>query len=398
MRKRKNILSLKFVYILIAIFAILSACKQEPTKFTIHGKIKGGADKYIKIMDMTEPGFAPDSIQLDLGGKFTFEKQTTQPGDYIMYFKNSDYLRVTPLPNETIILTASYYNLTGSYKVTGSPESELVSRIIKRHRKSVQIIDTLGEFYMKNQLNPKLDSIIVRLKQISDSVYNDEKAFLQKFIEDNPSTFAAYIALSQKIGPYRHLFTAKDDFKYFEMVDTALANRFDTIEVVKMMNAYVSRARMDLKRDSAMRAQSILGRLAPEIALPNIYGDTLKLSSLKGKYVLVDFWGSWCRPCRKENPNLRKLYRQYRRKGFEIFQVALERSKTDWKNTIHEDKLFWKYQVSELNYMNSKTAKQYGVKAIPANFLINPEGKVIAQNLYGETLQKKLEEIFTTQK
>jgi thiol-disulfide isomerase/thioredoxin len=375
----------------------LSSCKQEPSKYTVRGKIKGGADKYMKIIDMTEPGFVPDSIQLDLGGNFTFEKQTPQPGDYIMYFKNTDYLRVTPLPDETLIITASYYNLTDSYKITGSPESELVSQIIKQHHKYVQIIDTLGLFYMKNQLNPKLDSIIIRLKQISDSIYNDEKAFLQKFIETNPSSFAAYIALSQKVGQHRQLFTVKNDFKYFEMVDTALANRFDTIDIVKMMSAYVSRAKMDIKTDSLKRTLSILGHFAPEIALPDIYGDTLKLSSLKGKYVLVDFWGSWCRPCRKENPKLRKIYRQYRKKGFEIFQVALEHNKTDWKNTIREDKLYWKYQVSELNYMNSKIAKLYRVKAIPTNFLINPEGKVIEQNLYGEALQKKLEDIFTIQ-
>ncbi|MGE4289615.1 MAG: TlpA family protein disulfide reductase, partial [Salinivirgaceae bacterium] len=110
-------------------------------------------------------------------------------------------------------------------------------------------------------------------------------------------------------------------------------------------------------------------------------------------YVLVDFWGSWCRPCRSEHENLRKTYRMFRYKGFEIFQVAIERNKTDWKNTLREDKLYWKYQVSELNYMESETAKAYRVKAIPANYLLDPNGIVVAQNLYGDALIEKLNEL-----
>ncbi len=383
-------LLLKYILILI----VLSGCKPDVVKYTINGSVKGAAGKYIKIIDMTKPGLAPDSIELDMGEKFTFEKQTTQPGDYIFYFKNTDYIRITPLPHETITFKANFYNLIKSYNVSGSTESEQVSQIIKLHHNTVYTIDTLNKFYLKNQMHPALDSIIQRLTFIGDSVFNAERKYLENYIKNNPGTLASYIALSQKIEPAKYLFTIQNDMKYFEMVDTALYNRFDTIDIVKMMSAYVAQNKRSLKRKTDRNYQSLIGEKAPEISLPNLYGDTLTLSSLKGKYVLVDFWGSWCRPCRKQNPNLRNIYRANKRKGFEIFQVAIERNKTDWKNTIREDKLFWKYQVSELNYMKSKTAKEYHVKAIPANYLVNPDGIIIAQNIFGEALQTKLGELF----
>lgn len=384
----------RFLIGYVLLFLILSGCKPEEIKFTINGNINGGAGKYIKIIDMTQPGLKHDSIQLDMGSNFTFTKVTNQPGDYIFYFKNADYIRVTPLPNETIALHGAFNNLINSHTLYGSPESEKVSEIIKKHSETIHIIDTLNQYYMKNQRHPAIDSIVDRIVFIGDSVSDAEKQYLQNYIKNNPATFASYIALSQKIGPNNNLFTLENDLKYFELVDSALYQRFDTIAIVKMLNAYVARGKMKLKKETHKNQQSLLEKLAPEISLPNVYGDTLKLSTLRGNYVLVDFWGSWCRPCRKENANLRNIYRAYKHKGFEIFQIAIERDKKDWKNTIREDKLYWKYQVSELNYMKSNTAKEYHVKSMPSNYLVNPQGIIVAQNLYGEKLQLKLKDIF----
>lgn len=380
------------------ILLFFTSCKDEPIKYTINGDISGASNMYIKVIDMTKPGLQPDSLQLDVMGRFSFKKQSNQPGDYIFFFKKADYFRVTPLPSETILIKAQSNKLIETHEIYGSEESVQVSKIIKNHYKSVKVIDTLNQYYLNNQLNPALDSIIVRLAFINDSVYNAERSYLESFIEANSSSLASYIALSLKFELNRNIFIIKRDLKYFEMVDTALYNRFDTIDIVKMMNAYVSLNRSKIKKEEVKKSKSLIGKQAPPISLPNVKGDTLTLVSLRGKYVLVDFWGTWCRPCRKENPNLRMAYGKYKKKGFEIFQVAIEHNKTDWKNTIREDKLYWKYQVSELTYMNSKIAREYYVKAIPTNYLINPEGVVIAKNLFGEALQAKLSELFTVKK
>jgi peroxiredoxin len=382
------------------VVVIMSSCKEEPVKYTINATIKGAGGKYIKYIDMTKTGLKPDSLQLDVMGKFSFVKEVNQPGDYIFFFKNSDYIRVTPLPNEIVSIQANYNNLIESCDIKGSEDSKQVNKIIKYHYKNIQILDTLDDFYMKNQLNPKLDTIIKRLAYISDSVYKSEKEYLEEYIRNNSNSIASYVALSLKQNYDRNLFTIKNDMQYFEMVDTALYNRFDTVDIFQMINSYITYAKENLrkKKDIDKEEKSLIGEKAPLVSLPNVYGDTLYLASLKGKYVLVDFWGSWCRPCRKENPNLRKAYRLYRRKGFEIFQIAIEHSKQDWKNTIREDKLYWKYQVSELNYMDSKIAREYKVKAIPANYLIDKDGVVIAQNLFGDDLLNKLKDIFSVKK
>ncbi len=135
------------------------------------------------------------------------------------------------------------------------------------------------------------------------------------------------------------------------------------------------------------------GSEAPEIALPTPTGEILALSSLKGKYVLIDFWASWCGPCRQENPNVVKTYAKYKDKGFEIFGVSLDKDKAAWIRAIENDRLVWKH-VSDLQYWNSVGAQAYGVNSIPMTFLLDPAGKIVAKGLRGPALEQYLENIF----
>lgn len=140
-----------------------------------------------------------------------------------------------------------------------------------------------------------------------------------------------------------------------------------------------------------------IGSFAPEIKMESPSGKTLKLSSLKGKYVLIDFWASWCGPCRKDNPYMVEVYQKYSKakfksaKGFEIFSVSLDNTKEAWKKAIDQDGLDWKYHVSDLKGWNSEAAKTYKVTSIPANFLINPSGKIVATNLRGINIHLELD-------
>ncbi len=135
------------------------------------------------------------------------------------------------------------------------------------------------------------------------------------------------------------------------------------------------------------------GSEAPEIVLNDPDGKPIKLSSLRGQYVLIDFWAAWCRPCRMENPNNVKLYNKYHDKGFEIYGVSLDKNKDSWLKAIKDDGLTW-IQVSDLKYWNSEGAKTYNVKGIPHTVLLDKEGKIIATGLRGNSLKVKLEEIF----
>jgi thiol-disulfide isomerase/thioredoxin len=137
------------------------------------------------------------------------------------------------------------------------------------------------------------------------------------------------------------------------------------------------------------------GAMAPEINLATPAGPNLALSSLRGKYVLIDFWASWCGPCRRENPNVVKTYATYKDKGFEIFGVSLDQNREAWLKAIEADKLVWKH-VSDLQYWNSAGAKAYQVNSIPQTFLVNPEGRIIAKGLRGAALDNYLAKLFET--
>jgi len=136
-----------------------------------------------------------------------------------------------------------------------------------------------------------------------------------------------------------------------------------------------------------------LEQQAPEISLPDLNGYTIKLSSLKGKVVLLDFWASWCLPCRKNNPNLIKLYEKYKGLGFEVYSVSLDSKEKDWKKAVEQDNLKWPINVYDKKGWYAKSTYDYGVDSIPLNFLIDKEGKIKGINISHDDLDKKIDQL-----
>lgn len=379
------------ISVLSACFAACNSSHEPEHQLSVSGIIDGATGKYLKIIDMTKSGFLPDSIQIGDSGRFAFSQKCAEPKDFVLYIEPENNIRVLPCPDENVIVTATYPDVAATFTVAGSPESERLAGLLRKHHQSNFVLDTLNQYYMAHQLDRKFEKIRADVRAKSDSVYRADRQLHEQFITSQPGSLASYVALSSKLGLRTNLFNIADDFKYFEMVDTALMNRYDTIAITLMLDRYVSQARASIEMQP--KTQIAMGDTMPDIALSNPYGDTIRVSNLKSKYLLVSFWGSWCKPCRESHPELRKVFRTYRYRGFDIYSVALERSLDDWKNTIREDRLIWINHVSELNYMDSRVARQLGIDAIPFNLLIDENRVVLAKNLTPAQLDAKLAEL-----
>jgi thiol-disulfide isomerase/thioredoxin len=183
------------------------------------------------------------------------------------------------------------------------------------------------------------------------------------------------------------------NMEILQQVSMAFEQKYPESKMTEAMTQQT--AQVEMMYNQFLGNEAAIGKMAPDIALPRPNGQILKLSSLKGNYVLVDFWASWCGPCRRENPNVIKLYNQYKDKGFTVFSVSLDENKDAWTQAIAMDGLVWPNHVSDLKRWDSPVVGAYGIQGIPHTVLVDPKGKIINVGLRGPELEQKLKELFS---
>ena len=246
---------------------------------------------------------------------------------------------------------------------------------------------------MLRTLDPSLYGVIEKLDSLAGIYLNEINTYTKKYIDENLS-HVSLVALYQQVAPGEYVLHHQKDLNYFLKVDSSLSSLYPDYEPVQSLHEQVQNLLNNLNAQAITSPLPAAGNVAPDIALPDPQGDTIRLSSTRGKIVLLDFWASWCNPCRKENPNLVKAYNTYHNNGFEIYQVSLDKAKESWIQGIRQDKLEKWIHVSDVKYWNSVVVPLYNIEVIPTNYLLDREGRIIASNLRGENLNKKLAEIF----
>jgi peroxiredoxin len=378
MRMNQNIYRSIFC---LALVAFVSSCSQDKKggNFELKGNFTNSKGEMLYLEKLSGPQpVTVDSTTVDEQGNFEFSNYRPVIGFYRIKANQQNFAMLVLDSTDKVKVTGDLKDLGNSYKVEGSAETALFLEYNEISRKRELRLDSLNKAFQAIMESSKMDSKKMdSLSKIFERPYTSivegsNNALVEK-LKSNTTMYSSLIAI-QALEPDKYP-------EIYKSLDAGLSKKYPQDKNIKMFHDVVG----------SMMATTI-GQPAPEISLPAPDGKEIALSSLKGKVVLIDFWASWCGPCRKEMPNVVKAYAQFKNKGFEIFGVSLDQDKDRWVEAIAKDGITWP-QVSDLKQWGSSVVKTYNIQGIPYTVLLDKEGKILAKNLRGEELEKKLAEV-----
>ncbi|HMN04399.1 MAG TPA: TlpA disulfide reductase family protein [Flavobacteriales bacterium] len=367
--------------------ALLTACTGGPKATrTITAQIDGGAGKMLYFDKFV--GNKPvhvDSVKLDADGKGVIGLPAMPLDFYSLSFGGEDIFVLLLDSNESMTLSARANSLQDPISYEGSAHTALLHGYFA-DAKAYE--DEVGQLAERLKTNRNDSAAMVRYAQVNGEFGDHTRRFIREHMT-SPAVLAAVNRLNMQ-----------QELPLMQQVKDSLRKSIPHSEYFSSYRDQVDRTAQQLEAYRQQEEQQAMldnlipvGGPAPDFTQDTPEGKPLSLSSLRGNVVLIDFWASWCRPCRMENPNVVKVYEKYHKKGFEILGVSLDKDKGAWTAAIKQDGLPWKH-VSDLQFWNNAVAQQYGVSAIPYTVLLDREGKVIAKNLRGPSLEAKLAELF----
>lgn len=379
------------------LLAAMSGCGSE--SFTVSGTVEDAGEAEYLVLRQVRPGLLEpvDSVIPDQEGNFSFRHKNPWPAFYVLSIGGDDFLTLLAAPGDRITVEAKRNALSSPTLLRGSEESSLMLAFHRDHQEVIEELQQLTEVYNDSLGSPRLPLLMDSLDRRAAELVSLLRERGIALLEENGSSMVAIWLLNQQVVPGKQLFEAAREPELFYRVDSLLFDRYPEADLVVDLHRFVAGLRSTLAVSATADARPPVGSLLPEIALPGPDGDTVRLSSTRGSIVLVDFWAAWCPPCREENPNLVSLYDLYHSRGFDIYQVSLDLRKEDWTEAIRKDRLGKWHHVSDLKYRDSEVVRSFGLSEIPSSFLLDREGKVMAVNLRGDALRKKLEELLDGQ-
>jgi peroxiredoxin len=368
---------MRFTLLTFFVSSLISVLGQNPIKVSISGTIFNATTDSIRLSQNFGTHYL-DHAKIPLSKKGEFSITTTLPNpDYYVMRIGASNVNLILRNGSDIKLYGDGKDLFAHCNIVGSEESDKMNNFIKimsvwfhKRDSAVALI----------QQNPS------RQEEISNSVMTDYYNF-----QSNMQSFVAQNQNSAALVPVISAIDTEKDFATYESLIAQLNVGFPDSPTIKQLTLNYQQAKA--KKEAANLVAP--GKLAPDFEELKLDGVAkMKLSDLRGKIVLLDFWASWCGPCRKENPNVVRLYDKYEKSGFTVMSVSLDKDRAAWKAAIEKDNLKWPNHVSDLQQWSSKAGQLYQVKGIPFTVLIDKEGKIIKTNLRGEALEAELKQIF----
>ncbi len=369
----------QFILIISIVLTILS-CNSKPDGFVLNGKIDGINDGTKVTLRTVKDGkpFIVDSTTIQ-NGSFMITGKTEYIDVHFFNFQNVRGSFPFILDNKELNFTLYKDSLAVS-KIEGSIDNEIAQNYMKTVSTFKKEFDGLRKEYQEAQQNQ--DTLFLKAYNAKvDAIKENNTQFNINYVKEQYKSIFSVLLLES-----------------LEKSKTLPLNEVNKIyeSYSKQLQESTPGKRLKEKIDATLATAE--GSVAPDFTAPTPDGKEITLSKVRGKVTIVDFWAAWCGPCRKENPNVVKIYEKYHDKGLEIVGVSLDGTprqkdaKKAWLDAIEKDGLTW-HQVSNLNYFNDPVARKYNIRSIPATFILDSEGKIVAKNLRGPALEKKIAEL-----
>ena len=368
---------MKRLIVLFGLFSSLISFSQTPIQVTVSGTVFNLNQDTVFISQYNGQGYR-DLIRakVDKKGNFSLNGKLPSKDVYVLRVSKNHHINLILRENSSIQVYGDGKNLIQHMNLVGSEESAQLNKFILR----------------MEDYNRKKDSANVYLQQHPDQekavnesfmpIYQGFEAYKQEFFNANQN--------SPALLPLLSLFDPNQNFDVYEMLVDHIVKGFDGAPTVNLVKANY----LNFKAKHDELAFLMPGKEALDFMQPKFDGKPLRLSDLRGKVVLLDFWASWCGPCRRENPNVVKIYEKYKDAGFTVMSVSLDKDKNAWQEAIKRDNLSWPNHVSDLKAWGNEAAQLYKVTGIPFTVLVDKEGKIIKTNVRGEELELLLKNVF----
>jgi peroxiredoxin len=358
----------------------------------IEGKIDNAKGKtlYLDRLNVSSTQVL-DSIELDDKGRFKFKVENTKPEFYLLRLSNGKLITLLAEANENILVYSKGKNMSKNYTVEGSKGSKLVKQLNDNLNASKAKIAKLQKELKTKKNDPEFAAISIKLRNDYVKTLEAQRKFSINFIMKNATSLASYMALYQKIDPNNYVLSENKDIHFMKVVASSMKALYPQHEYTRAILADLNKMQHRLQNLKISKIIKEKGTSFPDIKLPDTNGKERCIADLKGKFIVLSFWASNDAYSRKENKNLKKVYKKYKNKGLRIYQISVDNDAELWKKAVKEDELPW------INVCNPKTRSSsavhlYNIQRVPANYLIDQRGEIVGKNLFGRALDEKIEE------
>lgn len=375
--------------LLLLIVSTFIACSHQQSR--INGKITNSKGRilYFEHVDVNMTKTL-DSVILHSSGRFRFSAKVKTPDFYQLKLGENQIISLLVKPKENISISCDGNDVAGSLAVSGSFETETLNKLTRYLAETTQKLDSVNELY----LQADMDTTRKRLYDEYVSILEKHRKYSMTYILTYSNSLTCIYALYQQLSSGAYVLYKTSDMQFFKIVSDSLGKYYPRSRHVIALRKATKNMLDDYRSQVLLNMADSVETSLPKIELEDLNGQVKKLSSLKGKYVLLSFWASWSPECLLQNVRLKEVYKKYHKQNFEILQVSFDNSQEDWKKAVRLDELPWLH-VIDPSFPNSAVAANYNVQSLPANYLIDKDNStILAKDIGPQELRNRLSSLF----